>query len=304
MSTVQKNLFKLALIIDPFTKDGQRINDSASVLTVTGASNATPIVITTSTNHGLVSGNRVYNIGQATNTNANNTLANPNWVITYVSPTTFSLNGSSGNGATGTGTCYPALIGSVDGANFPKQRLLDMYNQARMVLFNAIYKSVNNDEISKYVYGSFITASLTIPAYSAPYKFITKPSGFIRLVGMVDGAATPVPIIVLPNNLLQETKKATNPYYTVSATNLLAFEVKVSGVDGWGIVGNFGTTPASCDYYGITDWTLSDVLTGTATEVFSSDVEYMIIQIAEAISQEQGEEQINALALKLLGKGN
>jgi len=44
----------------------------------------------------LSTGNLVYNTGATGNTALNNTLANPNWTITRLSATTFSLNGSSG----------------------------------------------------------------------------------------------------------------------------------------------------------------------------------------------------------------
>jgi hypothetical protein len=65
-----------------------------SSLTVTGATNATPIVITTSATHGLATDNIVTITGVLGNTAANGT-----FTITVVSGTTFSLNSSVGNGA-------------------------------------------------------------------------------------------------------------------------------------------------------------------------------------------------------------
>lgn len=68
--------------------------------TVTGASNATPIVITASAPHGLFTGDPVLVEGVL-----GNTAANGEWKITRLSATTFGLNGSVGNGAyTGGGT--------------------------------------------------------------------------------------------------------------------------------------------------------------------------------------------------------
>lgn len=55
--------------------------------------NATPIVVTTGT-HGLATGASVTITGVG-----GNTAANGSWSITVLSPTTFSLNGSVGNGA-------------------------------------------------------------------------------------------------------------------------------------------------------------------------------------------------------------
>jgi hypothetical protein len=66
---------------------------------ITGATNATPIVIT-SNNHGLNNGNRVRIAGVT-----GNTAANADWTVTVVNANNFSLNGSAGNGNyTGGGT--------------------------------------------------------------------------------------------------------------------------------------------------------------------------------------------------------
>lgn len=62
--------------------------------TVTGATNASPIVITTAVPHGIVTGDQVVVSGVTGNTAANGT-----FIITSLSATTFELNGSSGNGA-------------------------------------------------------------------------------------------------------------------------------------------------------------------------------------------------------------
>ena len=61
--------------------------------TVTGATNASPIVIT-STAHGLVTGTRVTVVDVLGNTAANGAFA-----ITVLTANTFSLTGSTGNGA-------------------------------------------------------------------------------------------------------------------------------------------------------------------------------------------------------------
>ena len=63
-------------------------------LAVTGASNTTPIVITTATNY-LQTGDLVDIAGVTGNTAANGT----DWSVTVLGPTTFQLDGSVGNGA-------------------------------------------------------------------------------------------------------------------------------------------------------------------------------------------------------------
>jgi len=67
--------------------------------TINAATNASPIEITTITNHGYITGDIVQIIG-----NTVNTAANGAWVITYVSDTKFTLDNSVGNGVGGAGT--------------------------------------------------------------------------------------------------------------------------------------------------------------------------------------------------------
>jgi hypothetical protein len=64
------------------------------ILAITNATNATPIVITTSVPHGQITGNAVTISGVL-----GNTAANGGWTITFITATTFSLNGSVGNGS-------------------------------------------------------------------------------------------------------------------------------------------------------------------------------------------------------------
>src|SRR5574344_708818 len=81
------------------------INQDATTVNITAASNATPIVIT-ATAHGFNTGDKVYITGVGGNTAANGT-----WVVTRLTADTFSLNGSVGNGAYTSG-------GTVRKANF------------------------------------------------------------------------------------------------------------------------------------------------------------------------------------------
>jgi len=70
---------------------------------VTGATNASPIVIS-SASHGLSTGTYVVvaSVG-------GNTAANGNFLVTYVSDSTFSLDGSTGNGAYTSGGTWSVI---------------------------------------------------------------------------------------------------------------------------------------------------------------------------------------------------
>ena len=72
--------------------------ENTATLTITGATNASPIQITTSAVNSLTTGQTVTISGVTGNTNANGT-----FVITVIDNTHFTLNGSAGNGAYGGG---------------------------------------------------------------------------------------------------------------------------------------------------------------------------------------------------------
>jgi hypothetical protein len=79
-----------------FYKNNSRILEAAK--TITAASNATPIVVTSNA-HGFSNGDFVVVAGVLGNTAANNTGANGTWVVANITANTFELTGSVGNGA-------------------------------------------------------------------------------------------------------------------------------------------------------------------------------------------------------------
>ena len=186
-----------------------------------------------------------------------------------------------------------ATIGTVDGDRFTKQRLLDIYNESRLSLFQAMRSVMPDDELSKNISGMFISAAIVFTAAS-PNTNAPKPSGYLKLKSLA--ATGGAPVIVLRNDLLNVVRGGRDPYYTISASNLIAFEIGTNFV----IPALFGAGTGIIDYYGITDWTLSDVTTGTAVEVFSSEYEPLLFELAGAIASEQGTDQVNALAEKLI----
>ncbi len=100
------------IFIPPGPSDGKtfQLQGSNGTITVTDASNASPIVITTSAPHNLVDGQTVTVSGVLGNTNANGT-----FTIMILSPTTFQLVGTTGNaayagGGTVTNTFLPGGI--------------------------------------------------------------------------------------------------------------------------------------------------------------------------------------------------
>lgn len=84
------------------TNGAGTLTDYKHTGSITGATNASPIVIT-SASHGLATGTRVTISGVLTNTNANGT-----FVVTSTGANTFSLDGSTGNGTYGGGGTFHA----------------------------------------------------------------------------------------------------------------------------------------------------------------------------------------------------
>jgi hypothetical protein len=68
-------------------------------IAISSSTNASPIQITTSTSHGLSTGDQI-----AIQNHTTNTAANGNWTITVVDSTKFTLNGSTGVGVGSSGT--------------------------------------------------------------------------------------------------------------------------------------------------------------------------------------------------------
>lgn len=78
-------------------------------LTISNATNATPIVITTDLAHGLATDDEVLIRGVAGNTAANGV-----WKVTVLTTTTFSLQGSAGNGAYVAGADYVVKLNTLE----------------------------------------------------------------------------------------------------------------------------------------------------------------------------------------------
>ena len=292
--TVQQMMLRMVQRIDPRTKRGQVFQDNSAGISITDATNATPIVITAAT-HGLNTNDQVYIKDVGGNTAANNSATNPHWSVTRLTANTFSLqddngNNIAGNGAYTTGgTMIGALVGSVDG-NFTRQRQLDIYNEARYAIFGVLEKVMTKESLTKAINGNVVTNS-NFGTFSS--GTVSKPSGYVRPIYLTDSNNIEIPIIpvtlVTPMIGLQTT---TNRFVSEQGTTLTnpSGTTYISDGSGYKIA-----------YYGITTYTLAQVLAGTVTEEFIEDYYFMLLEITEAIANAQGMVDVNSLAKKLLG---
>jgi hypothetical protein len=140
-------------------------------LAVTGATNATPIVITTAT-HGLSTGDYVTITGVIGNTNANGT-----WVVTVIGGTTFSLDGSSGNAAYSSG-------GIVDGGDLGS---VDYLLQSLCVVDNQteITQSATNQDV--VIVGAATVPQAQVTAYATAVQVALALYISTLPIGGVDG---------------------------------------------------------------------------------------------------------------------
>jgi hypothetical protein len=217
---VQTLVKQLAQRVDPYTKQGGNLD----VVVITGATNASPIVIT-ATNHGFQTGDTVLVAGVLGNTAANGT-----FTITRVTVNTFSLDGSTGSGAYTSGGSA-TTIGVSDGDRFTKQRLLDIYNLARMTLFNAMKNVMTKDQMVEAISGAMTDVVFTFTAtYGNRYTY-GLPSGYLRFVGLngyaYGNSDMLTPIILLPANMI-DVVKGSDPAYQQSNTNRFVFEIGTS----------------------------------------------------------------------------
>ena len=189
-----------------------------------------------------------------------------------------------------------ATIGTVDGDRFTKQRLLDIYNEARMVLFSVMRQTMSEEEFAKNISALYLSASITF-TFSTPDTTAPKPAAFMKLETLMSATAS-LPVIIMPNEYLEAVQRS-DTFYTQSVTdNLIGFEQGTNFL--LPAINAAGT--GKIYYYGITDWALSDITTGTATEKFSEEYIPVILQLAQAIANEQGSKQVNALAMQLIGQ--
>jgi hypothetical protein len=169
--------------------------------TITAASNASPIVIT-STAHGYVTGDRVTIASVGGNTNAN-----ADWVVTRIDADTFSLDGSTGNSAyTSGGTATRLLrLASALPANQTRGRIVKtklMCNLAtvtngtfRVYFFTAQISQIADNAAWTLLY----TNRAALIGYTAALTLVTEGSGSDAAIAQ--DVASEIPLIASSEHL-------------------------------------------------------------------------------------------------------
>lgn len=283
--TVQALILALAHRIGDKTPQSQAFNGNDAAVVITDVTNDTPITIVAP---GLVlsDGDYVHVKNVSINTAANNTLANRAWQVTRVSADQYQLDGSSGNGDWGGGSdaaATPALIGTVDGRQRTSIELLRDYSEARIVLARELMMAgVQPPNIGALVKSGSITFASGIA---------TKPTDYLGFIAISNGIELADP------EWRGVIRKGDNPDFVESLTNRFIFEEGTTFKHLGGFIANGVQT---LDYYGLTEYTLSDVIDGFTVEQIPILYQGELLQIAELISRGAGAMEASALANKLL----
>ena len=295
MPTIDVILNRLASRVDPRTKSAQQtFNDATAAIAVTATANQGGLVkITTASAHGMRTGCECYIVGVTGTTEANNSLANLCWVVTVLTATTFTIPVTYAHAWASAGTVTPARIGSSRGNVFEPQQLLNIWNQARFAAFGALRAKYGNDKRTLQREVGALLTSVTVTFTGATPASGTKPIGYCDFVSLSDGSGT---IHLVGADRIQAILE-NRPNYVQSSTNRQVFEVGTVFQHS----ATFVTGNTTLRYLGITDFTLTNVLSGTSSESFNESYLNTILELSEAIAQEMGGNDLGALAKKLLG---
>jgi len=191
-----------------------------------------------------------------------------------------------------------ATIGTVDGDRFSAQRLLDIYNEARLTLFGVLRSRMTTEELSREISGTYQTLSTLSFSLASEGVRAAVPATYLRAIFLTDGSNQP--IIIIPAPLMQVVRQGNNPHFVESPSNRFVVE------SGGYFIHYGGFVPEGNNYklhyFGLPTYVLSDVTGGTTNEAFNSDYHHILLELATAIANEQGRTQVLALANTLIGK--
>lgn len=187
-----------------------------------------------------------------------------------------------------------ATIGTVAGNRFAAQRLLDIYNEARVGLAGAIRVLMPPEKRATVISGLILRSTSGAPS-TFTSGVLTLPAGFIDHIALRTSADVDIPI--LPSSVLQIASRhdaAANPFVFREGGTLKVLPGSTSVPDA---------SDYEFWYYGVTDFTLTDVTNGTSLETYNDDLLPRLLNIAERIANAQGNYDPNAIAFDEIQKG-
>jgi hypothetical protein len=180
-------------------------------------------------------------------------------------------------------------VGTTDGDKFTIQRRVDIWNEARFALGNAIDKKYPNDKKQRQSAGEIYKDAAFVFASGVA----AKPSDMIDPILLTNASGTV--ITILPPAMIIQARDL------ISATNLMVFDYTTSftALDGDTYV--VDGSDYVLYYYRIPTYAISDVA-GSTVESFEDRWVPTLLQLAEAIANEMGQQAVNQVAENLLGE--
>jgi len=191
-----------------------------------------------------------------------------------------------------TGTAFTsATIGVNDGDRFAKQRLLDIYNEARLIAANEIMTHWPKNARRVAISGTLTRNS----TFQFTTGVATKPTDYVdaaRLTDVNDNEITILPV---------EDEFYTKLFDT--ANNPLVYEESGSfrSLNAATYVPDASTYILI--YYGITKWTLTNVTNGTTNETFNDILTPLLIDVAVMLAKGMGAAEVVNIAHQLISGG-
>jgi hypothetical protein len=191
-----------------------------------------------------------------------------------------------------------ATFGS--GARFSDARMLDFYNQARVMILEVLQGKVKDpDDLLKRLGGAVVDVSV---AFDSSLR-VVKPVGFVKFLGMttltINTAASVRQVFCQSATRMSDFRAGTDSYLVEGTKQIFVFDVGAH-------LKNIGTFIKAGDtgmlqYLGLANWAWADVTAGTEVEVMNIDLQPGIIEVAIAISKEVGRGEIIKVAQAFLG---
>jgi hypothetical protein len=182
-------------------------------------------------------------------------------------------------------------IGTTAGNRFTAQRLLDIYNEARMAMASAIRISMPPEKRAAVVPGNIVRiTNLTFASGVA-----AVPAGCIDPIAMQDSTGSDISIVganLIP--LLSRNESATVRFVAWEGTNFKA-------PPGSAFIPDAATYRLW--YYGVSNFTLANVTGGVVTETYNDDLLPRLLNIAARIANVQGNYDAQQIVLDELKRG-
>jgi hypothetical protein len=177
-------------------------------------------------------------------------------------------------------------VGTVDGQAFPAAEGLRIYNDARKSLAASLRLVVPTWFSTKEVSGCLVCKTdLTFAEGIA-----TVPDGFIYPVRLTDSTGGRIIITGLDSVGELEDFESSSKRYVLDLGGTFVAE---SGKDFILNAANYILW-----YFGVKDWTLSDVMGGTSVETYNEIWHNHLLEIANLIANEAGQAEITTLTIK------